>query len=167
MQNAADAEARMVTYDGGNPAVLAAAGGETIATSQLASEQVEMIRGGRLRPLAALSSEPLEIEGLEPIPSINQWLPEMDTALAYFGIFIPKGVPQEVYDTVDKIWQADVATSDVLQTYAREHGAVFDPAFGEEAVEKAMPVIAMQACARAAAGEAAVDPSTIGVTCEQ
>ncbi len=167
VQNAADVEARMVAYDGGNPAVLAAAGGEAVATSQLASEQIEMIRGGRLRPLAALSPEPLEIEGLEPIPSITQWLPEMQTALAYFGVFIPNGVPQEVYDTVDTIWQEDVATSEELKTYALGHGAVFDPAFGDEAREKVKPIITMQACARVAAGDAAVDAATIGVTCPQ
>ena len=165
VQNAAGSDARMITYDGGNPAVLAAASGEAVATSQLASEQVEMIRAGKLRPLAALSSEPLTIEGLDPIPSVNKWLPDMKTALAYFGVFIPKGAPQEVYDRVDAVWTDKVATSDVLRKYASEHGAMFDPAYGQEAREKAMPVITMQACARAKAGEAAVDPGTIGVDC--
>ena len=82
---------RMVAYDGGNPAVIATAGGETVATTQLAVEQSEMIRGGRLRPLAALSASPLVIEGIEPIPSITDWLPDMPVAPDYFGIFIPAG----------------------------------------------------------------------------
>ena len=71
---------RMVSYDGGNPAVIATAGGETVATTQLAVEQSEMIRGGRLRPLAALSASPLEIEGIDPIPSITEWFPYMPVA---------------------------------------------------------------------------------------
>ncbi len=164
-QNAASVEARMIAYDGGNPAVLAAASGEAMATTQLASEQVEMIKAGKIRPLAALSSQPLDVEGIDPIPPITNWLPDMPTAPAYFGVFIPTGAPQEVYDTVDGIWKDKVSTSEALKTYALQHGAIFDPAFGDAAVEKAMPVITMQACARAKAGEAAVDPSTIGVTC--
>jgi tripartite-type tricarboxylate transporter receptor subunit TctC len=157
--------ARMVTYDGGNPAVIAAASGEVVATTQLAVEQAEMIRGGRIRPLAVLSDQPLEIEGIEPIPPITEWLPEMHIAPDYFGILIPKGAPQEVYDTVDEAWQEHVATSEELQRYATEMGAVFAPAHGDEALEKAMPVIVSEACARVARGEAVVDPSEIGIDC--
>lgn len=157
--------ARMVTYDGGNPAVIAAASGEVVATTQLAVEQAEMIRGGRIRPLAVLSDEPLEIEGLEPIPPITQWLPEIKVAPDYFGILIPEGAPQEVYDTMDQVWQEAVMTAPELQTYANQLGAVFAPSFGEAALEQAMPVIISEACARVERGEAVVDPSEIGIDC--
>ena len=157
--------ARMVTYDGGNPAVIAAASGEVEATTQLAVEQAEMIRGGRIRPLAVLSDEPLTIEGLEPIPPITNWLPDMHVAPDYFGILIPKGAPQEVYDTVDQAWQEHVMTSEELQRYATERGAVFAPAYGEEALARAMPVIVAEACARVERGEAVMDPAEIGIDC--
>ena len=158
-------EFRMVAYDGGNPAVIATAGGETVATTQLAVEQSEMIRGGRLRPLAALSASPLVIEGIDPIPSITDWLPDMPVAPDYFGIFIPTGAPQDVYDTVDKIWAARVMDSPELQKYATERGAFFDPSFGDEARAKAMPVVIAEACARVERNEAIVDPSEIGIDC--
>ncbi|MEZ5824263.1 MAG: tripartite tricarboxylate transporter substrate binding protein [Geminicoccaceae bacterium] len=157
--------ARMVAYDGGNPAAIAAAGGEVVATTQLAVEQSELIRGGRLRPLAVLSGSPLEIEGLEPIPPITEWLPDMHIAPDYFGILIPVGAPQEVYDTIDAIWQEDVLNSEALRSYANERGAVFDPAYGDEAHEKVMPVVISEACGRVIRGEAVVDPSTIGIDC--
>jgi len=159
-------EFRMVAYDGGNPAVIATAGGETVATTQLAVEQSEMIRGGRLRPLAALSASPLVIEGIDPIPSITDWLPDMPVAPDYFGIFIPTGAPQDVYDTVDKIWAARVMDSPELQKYATERGAFFDPSFGDEARAKAMPVVIAEACARVERNEAVLDPSEIGIDCE-
>lgn len=41
---------RHVTYDGGNPAVIAAVSGETPVVSQLLVEMTEMIKGKRLRP---------------------------------------------------------------------------------------------------------------------
>jgi tripartite-type tricarboxylate transporter receptor subunit TctC len=159
-------EYRMVSYDGGNPAVIATAGGETIATTQLAVEQSEMIRGGRLRPLAALSANPLEIEGIEPIPSITEWLPDIPVAPDYFGVFIPVGAPQEVYDTVDRIWAEKVMNSSELKSYATERGAFFDPSFGDDARAKAMPIAIAEACARVERDEAVLDPSEIGIDCE-
>jgi tripartite-type tricarboxylate transporter receptor subunit TctC len=157
--------ARAVTYDGGNPAVIAAASGEVVATTQLAVEQAEMIRGGKIRALAVLSDQALEIEGIDPIPPVTEWLPDMHIAPDYFGILIPAGAPQEVYDAVHKAWADHVMTSDALRAYATDRGAVFAPAFGEEAMARTMPVVISEACARVTRGEAVVDPSTIGITC--
>lgn len=154
----------MIAYDGGNPAAIAAASGEAQATTQLASEQAELIKAGRLRPLVALSDQPLEIEGIDPIPPITEFL-GMDTAPDYFGVFIPKGAPQEVYDTMDQVWQDAIMDAPELKEYATQRGATFDPAYGEDARDKAMPVVISEACARVERGEAVVDPSEIGIDC--
>jgi tripartite-type tricarboxylate transporter receptor subunit TctC len=155
----------MVTYDGGNPAVIAAASGEVIATTQLAVEQTEMIRAGRLRGLAVLSDQPLVVEGIDPIPPITNYLPDMPIAADYFGVFIPVGAPQEVYDTVDQVWRDVIMSSPELQAYASDRGAVFAPSYGEDAMAAAMPVVIAEACARVTRGEAVVDPSEIGIDC--
>ncbi|MBX2885198.1 MAG: tripartite tricarboxylate transporter substrate binding protein [Granulosicoccus sp.] len=160
-----DFGARMVTYDGGNPAVLAAASGEVIATTQLATEQTEMIRAGKLRALAVMSDQPLVVEGIDPIPPITNWLADMPIAADYFGVFIPAGAPQEVYDTVEKVWQDKVMDSSELKEYASGRGAVFAPSFGEKALSVAMPVVISEACARVIRGEAVLDPSEIGIDC--
>lgn len=157
--------ARMVTYDGGNPAVIAATSGEVVATTQLAVEQTEMAKAGRLRPLAVLASSPLQVEGMDPVPPITDWLPDMHIAPDYFGVFIPVGAPQEVYDTVDEIWQRRIMTSPELIEYATSRGAVFAPSYGTEAIDRAMPVVISEACSRVDRGEAVIDPSEIGITC--
>ncbi|PZX17069.1 tripartite-type tricarboxylate transporter receptor subunit TctC [Palleronia aestuarii] len=157
--------ARMITYDGGNPAVIAAASGEVQSTTQLAVEQTEMVRAGRLRPLTVLSDEPLEVEGIDPVPPITEFVPDFHVAADYFGVFIPTGAPQEVYDTMDQVWQDHVMESEELRSYANDHGAVFAPSYGEEAREIAMPVVIAEACARVERGEAVVDPSEIGIDC--
>ena len=54
-----------VTYDGGNPAVIAVVSGEAEVTTQLAVEQADMIRAKKLNALAVLSDKPLELEGTE------------------------------------------------------------------------------------------------------
>jgi tripartite-type tricarboxylate transporter receptor subunit TctC len=158
-------EYNMITYDGGGPAAIATAAGEAMVTTQLAVEQTELIRGGRLRALAVLSDQPLILEGVDPIPPITQWLPDLPIAPDYFGIFIPRGVPDEVIATVDKIWAEKVMNSEELKTYAETFGAVFAPSYGEEARAKAMPVVILEACSSLARGEAVNDPSTIGIDC--
>lgn len=160
-----DFTARMIAYDGGNPAVVAAASGEVVATTQLAVEQTEMIRAGRLRGLTVLSDQPLVVEGIDPIPPVTNWLPDMPIAADYFGVFIPVGAPQEVYDTVSKVWKDKIMNSQELKDYAEARGAVFAPSFGEEARDRAMPVVVSEACARVTRNEAVVDPSTIGIDC--
>lgn len=156
----------MITYDGGGPAAIATAAGEAMATTQLAVEQTELIRGGRLKPLAVLSDQPLILDGVDPIPPITNWLPDMALAPDYFGIFVPSDAPQDVLDTLDKIWADKVMTSPELKAYAENFGAVLAPSYGAEARAKAMPVVILEACDAKERGEAVNDPSTIGIDCE-
>ena len=111
---------RHVTYDGGNPAVVATVAGEADVTTQLAVEQADMIRGKRLRPLATVSDKPLELEGYGTIPPLSQTLPGFTAPANYFGIFIPKGVPDEVVKTLEKIWAENISKSEALKKYADE-----------------------------------------------
>ena len=154
-----------VTYDGGNPAVIATVGGETEVTTQLASEQAEMVRGGRLRPLAVLASQPLEIEGYGTVPPITDYidkpLPILSTA---FGIFIPKeGTPKEVIETFDMIWEKAIPNSKALKGYALQKGALFTPAYGDAARDKVWPEIQSDAWSFQAAGRAKVSPEELGI----
>jgi len=158
-------EYNMITYEGGNPAAIAAASGEAMVTTQLAVEQAELLRGGRLRALAVLSDTALTLEGVDPIPPITEWLPDMPLATNYFGIFLPKGVPEEVVATMDKVWAEKVVPSEALRNYALQFGAESAPVFGEEAKAAAMPIVIEKACAALVRGEAVKDPSTIGVDC--
>jgi tripartite-type tricarboxylate transporter receptor subunit TctC len=156
-------EYKHVTYDGGGPAVIGAVSGETEVTTQLAVEQAEMIRAGRIRPLAVLNDTALEITGVDPIPPITEWVPEFKAAPNYFGIFVPGNAPDEVVAALDKAWAEKIANSEALQSYATERGAVFAPYYGEEAQERVAPAVANNAWLMFDGGKAKVDPSTVGI----
>lgn len=154
-----------VTYDGGNPAVVATVAGEAESTTQLASEQAEMVRAKRLRPLAVLADQPLEIEGYGTIPPVTDFiegdLPILSTA---FGIFIPaEGTPPEVIETFDRIWQEKIPESEALKKYALEKGALFTPAYGDEARAKVWPEIQADAWSFQAAGRTKMSPDELGI----
>ena len=89
----ANVKYKHVTYDGGNPAVVATVAGETDVTTQLTVEQAEMIRGKRLRPLAVVGDKPVELDGYGTIEPLTKSMPQFKEPANYFGIFIPKSVP--------------------------------------------------------------------------
>lgn len=156
---------RHVTYDGGNPAVVATVAGEAQSTTQLASEQAEMVRGKRLRPLAVLSNLALEIEGYGRIPPVTDFitgkLPILSTT---FGIVVPKqGTPPEVIETLNLIWATKIAQNAKLRAYALEKGAIFTPAHGQAARDKVWPEIQADAWSFQAAGRAKISPEALNI----
>ncbi|MFT3819036.1 MAG: tripartite tricarboxylate transporter substrate binding protein [Rubrivivax sp.] len=154
---------REVSYDGGNPAVVATVAGETEATTQLAVEQADMLRGKRLRALATVSDKPLEIEGYGSIPPLSDSVPGFTAPPNYFGIFIPKGVPDEVVQTVQKIWAETIPKSEALKKYALSRGALFNPLAGDAAQKAVAPAVQANAWNLFAAGKAKVSPDTVGI----
>jgi tripartite-type tricarboxylate transporter receptor subunit TctC len=154
---------RHVTYDGGNPAVVATVAGETPVTTQLAAEQAQMIRGKRIRPLAVVGDKALEIEGYGSIPPLSQTLAGFKDPINYFGIFVPKGVPAEVTATLDSIWAQQMSKSDALRNYAKQQGALFAPAFGAEAQKAVFPAVQKNVWQAFEGGKAKVSPETLGI----
>jgi tripartite-type tricarboxylate transporter receptor subunit TctC len=154
---------RHVTYEGGAPAVVATVAGETEVTTQLAVEQADMIRAKRIRPLATVSEQAIDIEGYGRIEPITQALPNFRAPANYFGIFIPKGVPPEVVQTVTRIWDEQIAKSETLKKYAANRGAFFGPSSGEAAVKAAMPAVQENAWIMFQSGKAKVSPDTVGI----
>ena len=152
-----------VTYDGGNPAVVATVAGETDVTTQLSSEQAEMIRGKRLRPLAVIGDKAIEIEGYGKIPPLSDAVRGFKVPVSYFGIFVPKGVPPEVTQTLEKIWKEKIANSESIKKYATSRGALMVVTYGDEAQKISMPAVADAAWQKFNAGQAKVSPDTVGI----
>ena len=152
-----------VTYDGGNPAVIATVAGETQVTTQLAVEQAEMIRAKRIRPLTVLSDTPLELAGYGTIEPITKWLADYNVVGNYFGIWTPKGVPDEVIETMGKVWEEKIATSEALKKYAADRGALFAPYHGDEAQTRVLPAVQAFSWLMYDRGKAKVSPDSVGI----
>jgi tripartite-type tricarboxylate transporter receptor subunit TctC len=122
-----------------------------------------MLRAGKLRGLAVLSGKPLTLEGAPPVPSITEAKADFKLADNYFGIFVPKGVPKEVTDTLDKIWTETLPKSEALASYAKQRGAIVAVLHGEEARKAVTPAIQVAAYGLVARSQAKIDPATIGI----
>jgi len=160
---ATGAKYRHVTYDGGNPAVVATVAGEAEVTTQLAVEMAEMIKAKRLRPLAVVADTALTIEGFGSIPPITQFVQNFPKVTTGFGIFIPKGVPAEVVATVEKLWAERIEKSDKIRSYATSRGALFTPLFGKAAYDAVWPTVVSDAFLLQDSGMAKVTPESLGI----
>ena len=152
-----------VPYAGGGPAVTAVVAGEVMVTSQLISEQIDLIRGGMIRPLAALSSEDLYISGFGVIPSITRYIPDFEAGDNWFGIFIPRGVPEIVITTLERIWGEVVANSSDVRTFIEGRGMLFDPTSGAVAQQRAFAYYQPVAWILYENDLAPVRPDTVGI----
>ena len=122
-----------------------------------------MIRGKRLRPLAVIGNKTLEIEGYGTIPPLSEAVPGFTAPANYFGVFIPKGVPDEVIQTLDKIWAENIKDNEALKRYAVNRGALFLPLTGDAAQKAVFPAIQANAWLMAEGNKAKVSPDTVGI----
>jgi len=160
---AAKVDYKHVTYDGGNPAVLATVSGETQAVAQLLVEMSEMIKGKRLVPLAVLSDKPVMLEGFGELQPTTKWLPTMPAHMNYFGIWCPKGTPDNVVKTMTQVWEKKIKTSEALKKYANARSALFEPLHGEEAESESFKMVRYTAWLYFDGGKAKVSPDTLGI----
>ena len=163
LKAAAGGDYKMVTYDGGNPAVLSTVAGETALTTQLITEQYEMIRAKRLRPLAVMAQEPLTVKGYGEIPPVTNFVKDMAVGAIYFGIWAPKGIPADVVATMNKVWSTAIKNSKALAAYADKKGVVVNVSWGEAAQKKVWKSVQVNAWLLQAGGKAAVSPDTVGI----
>jgi tripartite-type tricarboxylate transporter receptor subunit TctC len=163
ISKAAGVRYRHLAYDGGATAVIATVAGEGDVTTQPALEQAGMLKGKRLRPLAVVADQALTIEGVGTIQPITQTIADFPSIATAIGIFIPKGAPAEVADTMEKLWAERVATSAKIRQYAQERGVLFTPVSGKAARDLVWPTIVEDAYMLHAAGMAKVTPESIGI----
>jgi tripartite-type tricarboxylate transporter receptor subunit TctC len=160
---AAKIDYKHVTYDGGNPAVLSTVAGETQAVSQLLVEMSEFIKGKRLVPLAVLSEKPVTLEGYGELAPTTKWLPNMPAPMNYFGIWVAKGTPDTVLQTMAAVWDKKIKNSEPLKKYAAARSALLTPIHGEEAEKESFKMVRYSAWLYFDGGKAKVSPDTLGI----
>jgi tripartite-type tricarboxylate transporter receptor subunit TctC len=153
-----------LTYNSGKEAAIACVAGETDLVPQLAVEEVDLIRGGKLRPLAVLSDKPLTLKGVaNPIPPVTKWIPQFKAGSNWFGIWVPNDTPEAVKRTIGRAWDEVIANSQLIKDYALTNGAEFGPSWGPVAQARVMSYLSPVAWLYYEAGKAKISPDTVGI----
>jgi tripartite-type tricarboxylate transporter receptor subunit TctC len=154
---------RLVSHSKGKRAVRFTVSGETLVTTQFISEQKELLVNKRLRALAVVSAESIEIDGVGVVEPVNKWISNFDVSPVYLGLFLPKSVPDDVINTLNNIWKTRITNSNALSKYVSFSGAEISIAFGPEAQARVWPSIQNAAWIYYDGGMAKVSPDTLGI----
>jgi tripartite-type tricarboxylate transporter receptor subunit TctC len=107
-----------VPYEGSHPSQLALLSDEVAVTLTSLAEQAELIRGGKLRPLAAMQTEPAQVPGFAAIPPVAAQFPgAADLAVRqWLGFGLPRDTPPDVLAKITAAFQAALASDLVTRT---------------------------------------------------
>lgn len=96
--------AEHIPFPGGAPAALAALQGTVDVVASGLHEQIQFLRAGQLRCLAAFTAEPVEVEGAGRIPSVADVVPEAKVYAPFGGhidIALRRDVDAEILRRVE------------------------------------------------------------------
>ena len=95
-----------VPYRGGAPAVTDLLGGQVQLYFDGVSGSLDHVRSGRLRPLGVTTAERADV--LPDVPTIAEFVPGYE-ANGWYGIGVPRNVPAEIVDKLNREINASLA----------------------------------------------------------
>ncbi len=123
LENGSGAKFNFIPYNGSAPSQNAAMAGEVSVVVTSLAEQQQLLRGGKLRPLAMLIPEPFKVEGLGTIPSSFDSYPGLSKYLPIsqaIGFAIPADVPADRKAVIVDAFNKAMATEKV-KGWAKEN----------------------------------------------
>jgi tripartite-type tricarboxylate transporter receptor subunit TctC len=123
LENGTGAKFSFIPYKGSAPSQNAAMAGEVSVVVTSLAEQQQLLRGGKLRPLAMLIPEPFKVEGLGTIPSSFNSYPGLSKYLPIsqaIGFAIPADVPADRKAVIVDAFNKAMATEKV-KSWAKEN----------------------------------------------
>ena len=135
LEKGTGAKFNFIPYDGSAPAQNAAMTGEISMVVTSLAEQQQLIRSGKLRPLAMLIKNKFEVAGFGTIPSafdsfssLNEYLPISQA----IGFALPADAPQVAKDVLGDAFEKALKT-DKVQKWAKDNYYLLSGAYGDDA----------------------------------
>jgi len=135
VENGSGAEFNFIPYKGSAPAQNAAMTGEVSVVVTSLAEQQQLLRGGKLRPLAMLIPDAFNVEGLGSIPSAFDSYPGLSKYLPIsqaIGMAVPADTPADVKAVLEAAFKKAMAT-EKMKEWAKANYYLLSGATGEEA----------------------------------
>jgi tripartite-type tricarboxylate transporter receptor subunit TctC len=123
VEDGSGAKFNFIPYKGSAPSQNAAMAGEVSVVVTSLAEQQQLLRGGKLRPLAMLIPDAFTVEGLGSIPSSFDSYPGLSKYLPIsqaIGFAIPTDVPAENKAVLVDAFKKAIAT-DKVKTWANDN----------------------------------------------
>ena len=165
LENGSGAKFNYIPYPGSAPAQNAAMTGEVSVVVTSLAEQQQLIRGGKLRPLAMLIPDDFDVAGIGMIPSAFKSYPGLSKYLPIsqaIGFAIPAKTPADVKAVLVKAFKEAIA-SPKLQSWAKDNYYLLSGKTGAEASEEFAKLESLFGWTLWELGAAKVNPETLGI----
>lgn len=162
-EKGAGIDLNFIPYDGSAPAQTAAMTGEIELVITSAAEQAQLIRGGKLRPLAMLIPDSFAIGDIT-VPSAWDTV-NLDAFLPIgqaIGFAVKQDVPEEI-KTVLRDAFAQAMQTEAVKKFGQDNYYVLSGLVGEEAGKVFDSLEANFGWTLADLGSAVVDPASLGI----
>ena len=165
VNNGTGAPIRFIPYPGSAPGQNAALAGEVEVVVTSLAEQQQLIRAGKLRPLAMLVKDGFDMEGVGTIPSAFDSYPELDKHLPIsqaIGMAVRADAPDDVKATLSKAFREALDT-EAVQTWAKDNFYVISGQTGDEASATFASLESTFAWTLHELGAAKINPEELGI----
>lgn len=160
-----DFDVRKVTFGGDGPGITALMGEHIDFMPLSLPPAVEYLKSGRLRGLAMLTEE--RVDMLADIPALTESLPKAKEYLpwgSFQGIYVHKETSEDIKKTLADAFEAAIGSEEFTQRYNTDFGGVTLNLTGEEAQKYVDQWQAMTSWLLEDAGAAKVSPETLGIS---
>jgi len=164
LENGSDAKFNFIPYTGSAPAQNAAMTGEVSVVVTSVAEQAQLIRGGKLRPLAVLVPKSFNLAGTT-LPSAFDFYPGLSEYLPIsqaIGFAIKADAPEDIKAVLRDAFKKALNT-DTFVKWAEDNYYVVSGATGSEGVEIFNKLESLFAWTLWDLKAAKVDPTTLGI----
>jgi tripartite-type tricarboxylate transporter receptor subunit TctC len=164
LEKGSGAAFNFIPYPGSAPSQNAAMTGEINCVVTSLAEQAQLIRGGKLRPLAMLTPDGFTIDAISipsaftDYPGLSQYLPIMQA----IGMAVPAGAPDEVKAVLSDAFTKALATEKVQQ-WAKDNYYVINGKTGEEASKEFAKLESLFAWTLLELNTTKVSPEALGI----
>jgi tripartite-type tricarboxylate transporter receptor subunit TctC len=165
LEKGSGAKFNFVPYTGSAPAQTAAMTGEVSVVVTSVAEQQQLIRAGKLRPLAMLTPQPFTMKDVGAIPSafvpypgLSKYLPIMQA----IGFAVPSAVPEDVKNTIADVFKKAIAT-ETMKNWADSNYYALSGKTGKEAKAEFNNLESLFAWTLWELGAAKVNPETLKI----
>jgi len=139
--------------------------GEVAVVVTSVAEQQQLIRAGKLRPLAMLTPQPFTMKDIGTIPSsfgpypgLSKYLPIMQA----IGFAVPAKVPENVKEIIAETFKKVIA-SDTLKSWAEQNYYTLSGKTGKEAKDEFEKLESLFAWTLWELGAAKVNPESLKI----
>lgn len=159
-----DFDVRKVTFAGDGPGITALMGEHIDFMPLSLPPAVEYLKSGRLRGLAMLTTE--RVDMLADIPALTESLPQAEEYLpwgSFQGIYVRKETPETVKQTIADAFESAIGSDEFTQRYNTDFGGVTLNLTGEAAQDYVDQWQAKTGWLLEDAGAAQVSPEELGI----